>query len=409
MPTFHFFRKTATVSKTIRAATSSKSIAKRSKASFRTTGGMVCLVLAPLLLLLLSFDRGIFSSVSSSSASGQVLFILMTPVATSAASASSSQATTAAETQRVFGEKNSILSNIHREQNTFPNISYSASTDYNTGKIQQTAVSVKEKDLIYQRSKRLSPVIVEKYRLVFFHVPKVASTAFMILLQKMSGVDRSALEHPHRVHHPTFSKLRYLYHFNISRATQIMNDPGWIRATFVRNPHERLLSAYLDKGIGTRFDWIRDSCCRRWRDCIGPDREDQTFEKFVDFVLNDTCRNDHWYPQTERIDAKFWPSINFVGHMETLQDDTRLMLVRAGAWADYGATGWGSKGADPVFARSTREGRGHARDTASQMPAYYNQSLPSSSQGTLYDRVAHYYEVDYSHSMLGLSSNKLGH
>jgi len=149
-------------------------------------------------------------------------------------------------------------------------------------------VRVEATDLIYGKQ-RLSPVIVEEYKLAFFDVPKVASSAWMLLFQRICGVDRSKLSRPNLLHNPGNNQLRYLFQYNLTYATHVMNDPAWTRATFTRNPHERLLSAYLDKGVGTKFRWIQSSCCRKTMDCIGGDDNRSTFDYFMEFVLAVTC------------------------------------------------------------------------------------------------------------------------
>lgn len=47
--------------------------------------------------------------------------------------------------------------------------------------------------------------------------------------------------------------LKRLTHFDESQVNEMMNSPDWMRAIFVRNPHERMLSAYLDKGCNVSF------------------------------------------------------------------------------------------------------------------------------------------------------------
>ena len=286
-------------------------------------------------------------------------------------------------------------------------------------------VSVEEDDLIYA-NKRLSPVVIERYKLIFFDVPKVASSAWMILFQKMSGVDRSKLKFPNLVRHAVYSQLKYLYRYNLSYATQIMNDPNWVRATFVRNPHERLLSAYLDKGVSTKFKWIKGLCCKselegndgksnscvhnivptndglrttlkhhiRKDECLPKDK--QSFADFIDFVPK--CHNDHWYPQSERMDAKHWALINFVGSMDNLQGDAKALLEQVGAWDEFGRTGWGPDSTDPIFGSdSTNIVRNHSHAASEKMIAYYG-----GNSHDLYHRVTEYYRRDYNHEVLRL-------
>jgi len=83
-------------------------------------------------------------------------------------------------------------------------------------------IPVNASHLIYH-SKRLSPVVLPQYRLIFFDVPKVASTAFMILFQKMVYGSPSSP-------------------FASSNPSLCFNSK--IRRTLAK----RLLSAYLDKG-----------------------------------------------------------------------------------------------------------------------------------------------------------------
>jgi len=270
-------------------------------------------------------------------------------------------------------------------------------------------VSVEAEDRIYH-NKRLSPVVVAKYRLVFFDVPKVASSAWMLLLQRLSGVNTTLTTKGFSsknsqlmlrcLHEPKCNGLTYLFQLNITYATRIMNDASWTKATFVRNPHERLVSAYLNKGLQTRFEWIQGSCCRKTMDCIGGQENRSTFEYFVDFITSDVCRNDHWSPQSERIDDKHWPLINFVGSMEDLEQDAKLLLKRIGAWEDHGVTGWGQQGADPIFGARGSDGRAHSSGAAEQMYSFYRSSAATSD---LYERVTQYYRSDYNHSILKLS------
>jgi len=60
-----------------------------------------------------------------------------------------------------------------------------------------------------------------------------------------------------------------LPHFNESYINVIMNSPEWTKAIFVRNPHERILSAYLDKACHVRF-LVVNYFGRRFTCCCSP-------------------------------------------------------------------------------------------------------------------------------------------
>ena len=41
------------------------------------------------------------------------------------------------------------------------------------------------------------------------------------------------------------------------------------------------------------------------------------------------------------MEPKYWKYINFVGRMESINEDTEKLLKRVGAWDEYGKMGWG--------------------------------------------------------------------
>ena len=49
------------------------------------------------------------------------------------------------------------------------------------------------------------------------------------------------------LHNPSTNGLKYLHAFSPRDATNMMRDPSWTRAIFLREPKQRFLSAYLDK------------------------------------------------------------------------------------------------------------------------------------------------------------------
>ena len=112
----------------------------------------------------------------------------------------------------------------------------------------------------------VAPVVIEKYRLIFFTVPKIGTTVFKQLFRRMMGaenwdqVDRT--KWPHLPHNPASNGLKYLYDFSITTANEMMTSPNWTRAIFVRDPVERLLSAYLDKALHANGYYIKKKCCK---------------------------------------------------------------------------------------------------------------------------------------------------
>jgi hypothetical protein len=129
-----------------------------------------------------------------------------------------------------------------------------------------------------------------------------------------------------------------------------MNDPTYTRAIFVRDPKERFLSAYLDKGLQTEYADRR--CCKGKRNTKKGQRCSKQVQTFSGFVaVTRSCRDTHWMPQstTGRLEAKYVPLLNFVGHLETAFEDAKRLLQRVGAWDDHGKTGWGLYGNESIF------------------------------------------------------------
>lgn len=230
-----------------------------------------------------------------------------------------------------------------------------------------------------------APIVVESHKLIFFTIPKVGCTVWKQLFRRMVGYRDWAVDGHPLPHAPKRNGLQYLYDYPPSVADQILRDPSWTRAIFVREPKERLLSAYLDKGRQNAY--LQFHCCQSSSttlleklDCahtkphMGPmaarDAEEEPFLDFADFLTwaVPACDDPHWRPQAERLDEKYWSNIDFVGHMETMEADARRLLERIGAWDDFGAEGWPQ---GRIFAGSASSTVHHATDSASKLKEYF--------------------------------------
>ena len=195
---------------------------------------------------------------------------------------------------------------------------------------------VKSSDKIYSNI-YLSPIVFEDYKLIFFPIAKSGSTTWKLLFLRMAGVQltkESPVGDVHRViqgrrnslrrYNITHAKrkLKLLRHCNITYANRIMQDPAWTRAIFVRNPHARLLSAYLDKIVKNADLKLRRFSCHGRFSGPGP----ASFEAFVHALPS--CSNPHWMPYSKYISkAEHWKSINFFGHMENLEQVNIFLFV----------------------------------------------------------------------------------
>jgi len=247
----------------------------------------------------------------------------------------------------------------------------------------------------------MSPIVVERYKLMFFTIPKVGCTVWKQLFRRMEGYEDWLDERHPLPHAPMRNGLQYLYDYPPAVADRMLIDPAWTRAIFIRDPRQRLLSAYLDKG--TQNQYMQFHCCphseRRWADdpelyrrvlrCdkrekhLGPEGSQRSrgselvgFRDFVRHVVP-KCRDPHWDPLADRIDSKYLPIINFAGDMGNMGADAQSLLERIGAWEEYGSTGWPPDGDSPIFAPKITVK--HATDSSSKMDQYLNEDNSTTS------------------------------
>jgi Sulfotransferase family len=127
-------------------------------------------------------------------------------------------------------------------------------------------------------------------------------------------------------------------------AQDLWNDPTWTRAVFLRDPAERLLSAYLDKFVKNAYT----QRIFKIGNLTDPNRPRLTFGEFADLVaVNNTrcaiptglhtCSDPHWKPQylTCGLDVTL-PLVDFVGNFNHLAEHTRMLLERVDMWESYG-------------------------------------------------------------------------
>lgn len=227
------------------------------------------------------------------------------------------------------------------------------------------------KPFIYRRgSWDVAPIVIEKYKLIFFTQGKVACTVFKQLFRRMMNLtDWNVRKEPNLPHNPAKNGLTYLYDYKRSQALSMMTEPDWTRAIFIREPKERFVSAYLDKAARKEGLYVYRHCCYGdvHRTCAK--KAYGSFEGFVEVVTTQCCCDHHWMPQWKRIDEPFWEHINFIGRFESLEVDTRRLLDQLGLWEEYGANGWGPNGTSSIFASTTSAK--HKTDAGSKVHLYF--------------------------------------
>ena len=84
---------------------------------------------------------------------------------------------------------------------------------------------------------------------------------FKKLFRRMMGIQTWPLEDSNIPHNPQWNGLKYLYDYSHEHASQILSNPNWTRALFVRDPLERVLSAFLDKAARQNGTYLKRHCC----------------------------------------------------------------------------------------------------------------------------------------------------
>tara|TARA_B110000444_G_scaffold240900_1_gene256722 strand:+ start:10077 stop:12563 length:2487 start_codon:yes stop_codon:yes gene_type:complete len=250
-------------------------------------------------------------------------------------------------------------------------------------RVMQTGnTQVTRSDRIMQRGYDASPIVIESYRLVIFTIPKSACTVIKQLARRIAGKSDWHVGGDKIPHDPSLNGLTYLSSFNIAKATSIMTSPNWTRVIFVRDPHVRILSAYLDKAV--KHDYVKRHC----------GRTPSTFSEFLELISK--CKDPHWQSQRSFIDEKWWPFINFVGHVETAAHDMKLLLKGLGIWERYGKYNWGKKN-ESIFQQNHLQSRA---TSSTDNLLYYYTNYEWHKVTDLYSNDMEFKSLNYSMSAL---------
>ncbi|CAC5364338.1 CHST9 [Mytilus coruscus] len=229
-----------------------------------------------------------------------------------------------------------------------------------------------------KRSSYTSPIVVTKYKLIFFWNEKSGCTYWKKLLQVIQGLKNK------EVHHPDFNGLTYLITFKDNEITEMMFDDSWTKAVFVREPRERILSSYLEKGLDN-FHMMNN--CNR------------TVKSFIEFLnLGKTCKDPHWASQV-RVPKYFYKNM-MIGKMPDILTFTEKLLVKIGAWNESVKV-W-------IYSKDRKKKtRYHAKKAIDKLSQYYNDTK---IQDMIFERYADDYEVfNFEKKYFGFDKNLQKH
>ncbi|XP_071144951.1 carbohydrate sulfotransferase 9-like [Mytilus edulis] len=207
-----------------------------------------------------------------------------------------------------------------------------------------------------------SPIVVSKYKLIFFWNEKVGCTYWKSLLQFIQGIKNK------EVHDPRRNGLTYLIQFKDNDVTDMMFNEAWIKAVFVREPRERVLSAFLDKGLNNSL--MMDLCGRP---------SVKSFPEFLAVIK--LCKDVHWSSQV-KLPRHLYKN-TMIGKMPDIDKFTENLLTKIGAWNDTVKDWLHSK---EQFGRA----RPHATSARQKLLQYYNDTK---SQDIIFEMYTDDYKV----------------
>lgn len=174
-------------------------------------------------------------------------------------------------------------------------------------------------------------LVSPEHRFVWVIVPKVACITTTLLLRELIG-------NPHRgVSMWEDEGLQKLRDFDTDQVVEMLTSKDWFRFGFVRNPYDRLFSAYKSK-IGNPlaesfYQEVQKEIRKEYDYPLKghPPAARISFRDFVRYVLRGARPTDgHWCVQSERLALDLIP-YDFIGRFEEFPDHLREVLGRLNA------------------------------------------------------------------------------
>ena len=170
--------------------------------------------------------------------------------------------------------------------------------------------------------KRLDNIMVdEKLKILFCYIPKVSCSQWKTVLMQLNPP-----EHKSHLHDP--KNFKFLHVYPRDEVERMIRT--YFKFVFVREPFERLLSAYLDKfhsGNSAFHNRYGRDIIKRFRPGGNPDHKNVTFDEFLNFVID--TGNGHWNEHWRTYDKLCYPcgiQYDFIGRFENLQEEADFLL-----------------------------------------------------------------------------------
>ena len=171
----------------------------------------------------------------------------------------------------------------------------------------------------------------DKKKVVYFFVPKVASTNWKWMMYQFENWDVSKQQMMGK------KKVHFLHFKSVFNKKLCEMKKHYYTFLFVRHPFERLVSAYRNKPLQPYPDGhffintFGKHIIKTFRKNSTVTNNTCTFNEFVEFLIDKAANkgsnsfNEHWKPQSLLCDI-CTPGFDFIGKHETLIEDSRIML-----------------------------------------------------------------------------------
>lgn len=208
-----------------------------------------------------------------------------------------------------------------------------------------------------------------KNKFVYIENPKVASSTIKMALHANEVISlRNVSVGPH----PDILTSPFVKPYQLSNndLADILFGTDFFRFTFVRNPFDRFLSAYLDKICGNQPE--KQQVDVRWEKKHGKKKDMLSFADFIEVIEEtpDTARDKHWRTQSA---LTMINQLNFhhVGRLETFNMD--IVKIQSMGRIDF---------------RNIKEFSPHKTDAAKKRMEHYKSKK-------LIEKVSKMYEIDF--------------
>jgi len=189
--------------------------------------------------------------------------------------------------------------------------------------IQNTAGNV-------ERGKLRFLMVNDKYKTVYCFIPKVACTQWHTVFLALNN--QTNVTDPEIIHNR--ANYRFLYHYSDQEVKVRLQT--YFKFLFVRDPFERLLSAYENK-FTTRdplalkyFQYYSNAIIQNFKKIDPSATNEMNFKKFIYYVSTIGFNNEpHW----TTYDALCHPcdiSYDFIGHFNDMVEEAPYILRRTG-------------------------------------------------------------------------------